>query len=101
MIQRAGKKGCNMITITLTLERVWEGAGLPTEKWKVGVADTGATGSEKAWFAERTALLKFDGLLKGIESEFVKYAFAANAELKARQTQKGVRSDPTSLGPLV
>jgi len=90
-----------MITITLTLERVREGAGIPVEKWKIGVADAGATGNEKAWFAERTALLKFDGLLKAIESEFVKYSFTANAELKARQAQKGVRSDNSSLGPLV
>lgn len=90
-----------MITITLKLESVREGIGLPIEKWKVSLLDSAATGPEKVWFAERTALLKFDGLLKSIESEFVKHAFAASAELKARQAQKSVRSDNSLSGPLV
>ncbi len=90
-----------MITITMTLESIRESIGLPVEKWKLGVTESGATGSEKVWFAERSALLKFDGLLKAIESEFVKYAFKANSELKARQTQKAIRPDTSASGPLI
>ena len=90
-----------MITITMSLESIREGIGLPIEKWKLGLNESGATGDEKVWFAERSALLKFDGLLKAIESEFTKYAFKANTEMSLRQNQKSARPDASASGPLI